>query len=151
MKKTLSFIVLIFLAITVTFAGEKAPVDLKDASRQVMSIMDNYCQALQSVKSARDYARAIHQYTDEMVKIAPQLRAIEVKYGRFEVKKKADQTEMELFRKYQRDMEKALSDERVEKAQRVNAKYNGDPQVQKAFDRLNSAMEKALGFSGDGE
>jgi len=151
MGKTLSLVVLIFLAITVTFAGEKTPADLQDASRKVMSIMDNYYQTLQSVKSADDYARAIHQYTDEMVKIASQLRTIEIKYGRYEAHEKADRAEMELFRKYRGDMEKALSDERVEKAQRANAKYNSDPRVRKAFDRLNSAMEKALGFSGDGE
>jgi uncharacterized protein YukE len=106
--------------------------DVEQASNQWVSAMETYAAALDKAGSAPDVAQATNQFADKMEKLAPTMQKLADKYPELE----NSQNLPEPLQKIESRMEQATK--KMMGAMMKIAPYMGDPEVQKAQQRLES-------------
>jgi len=156
MKKVLTAIFVLMMLSGVSSAGEKWPAEVKIISDKITKVTLDYYKSLNKVKNAKDVAAAINKYASEMEKLAPQIKAIEAKYGAMGDESKNDDSEinsgeaMKDFESIQDDWSKQLSGADFSDAFMKIQQYYSDPAVMKALERLSRVMADA-GISDEDE
>lgn len=144
MKKIIPILLIMLLSSAAVFALAKMPADIKAVSDKITKITANYYSDMGKVKNAKDLAAAINRYADQMEKIAPEIRAIEEKYGNAaEDENSEDEAPADIgdFESIQKEWAEKMSDKEVGENFQKIAQFYTDPEVQKALERLNSVME----------
>ncbi len=151
MRKVLIGFLIILFSTGAAFSVEKMPADLKAVTDKITKITVNYYKSVGKVKSGKELAAVIDKYTSELEKLAPQIKALEAKYGDAEDNSDSDElktvTDYEAF---QGEWAKQMAGAEFGDAIIVIQKYYTDPAVQKALERQSKVMED-IGISDDNE
>jgi hypothetical protein len=123
------------------------PADVKAVTDKIAKITSEYYKSLGKVKNAKELAAAINKYSDQMEKLAPQIKAIEARYGSAEEGEDDDAGEDanaggENFESAQEDWGRLMADNEMGAGFQKIQQYYSDPAVQKAMERLGRVMEK---------
>jgi Skp family chaperone for outer membrane proteins len=148
MKKITLLVLMIFAAVTFSFAQQKMPADVKIVADKITKISSDYYRALAKVKSAKEMAAVINKYAAELEKIAPQVKRIEEKYGSMEDDSDDDEDLSEDLVEFEMFMAEQMNNSDIGAGFENLAKYYTDPAVQKALERLAKVSE-SMGMSDD--
>lgn len=148
MKKALTVIFIILISAAVSFSSEKMPADVKIVTDKITTITVNYYKSVGKVKSAKELAAAINKYSAEMEKLAPQIKALEAKYGNMDDDSDADSdsdddmtSAMKDYETIQEEWSKQMSGADFGDSIMKIQQYYSDPAVQKALQKLSKVME----------
>lgn len=152
MKKILTGFFIVLISVTVSFSVEKMPADVKKVSDKIIKVTTNYYKSIGKVKSAKELAAAINRYSAEMEKLAPQIKAIQAKYGDMEDETDDKDSGNDISSDYaaiQEEWAKQMSGADFGDSFLKIQKYYSDPAVRKALEKLSRVMED-LDFSDEG-
>jgi Icc-related predicted phosphoesterase len=146
MKKVLTVIFIILISAAVSFSSEKMPADVKIVTDKITKITANYYKSAGKVKSAKELAAVINKYSSEMEKLAPQIKALEAKYGNMDDDADADSNDdmtstMKDYEMIQEEWAKQMSGADFSDSIVKIQQYYSDPAVQKALQKLSKVME----------
>jgi hypothetical protein len=148
MKKVLIVIFILLISAAISFSKDAMPADVKIVTDKINKITVNYYKSVGKVKSAKELAAAINKYSAEMEKLAPQIKAIEAKYGNMDDESDTDSdsdddmaSEMKDYESIQEEWSKQMSGEDFGESFLKIQQYYSDPAVQKALQRLTKVME----------
>lgn len=148
MKKALTVIFIIMISAAVSFSTEKMPADVKIVTDKITTITVNYYKSVGKVKSAKELAAVINKYSSEMEKLAPQIKALEAKYGNMDDDSDADSdsaddmtSAMKDYETIQEEWSKQMSGADFGDSIMKIQQYYSDPAVQKALQKLSKVME----------
>lgn len=148
MKKITLLVLMIFTAVTFSFAQQKMPADVKIVADKITKITSDYYKALAKVKSAKEMAAVINKYAAELEKIAPQVKRIEEKYGSMEDESDDEEDLPEDLAEFERFLAEQMNNSDIGAGFQNLAKYYTDPEVQKALERLEKVSE-SMGMSDE--
>lgn len=146
MKKALTVIFIVLVSAAVSFSKEKMPADVKAVTDKITAITTNYYKSVGKVKSAKELAAVINNYTAGMEKLAPQIKAIEAKYGNMDDGDDSDTDDdisstMKDYETIQEEWGKQMSGADFGDSFVKIQQYYSDPAVQKALQKLSRVME----------
>jgi len=118
--------------------GDKKYADVKEVNEDVAKAMATYMAELDKSDNARDVAKAIDHFADEMEAIAPKMKKLAEKYP--ELKDMSNPPEE--LRDSQAKVE-ALGQKFAGSMMKLMP-YMNDPEVQKAQERMNAAMANSM-------
>lgn len=146
MKKISLLVIVIFAAVSFSFAQQKMPAEVKVVADKITKITSDYYKGLAKVKSAKEMAAAINKYAAELEKIAPQVKIIEQKYGSMsDDSDDSDDFDNDEFEKL---LAEQMNNSDIGAGFQNLAAYYTDPAVQKALERLSKVTE-SMGMSDD--
>jgi Skp family chaperone for outer membrane proteins len=153
MKKVLTVIFMILFSAGSVFSVEKMPADVKAVTDKISKITADYYKSAGKVKSAKELAAVINKYSSEMEKLAPQIKAIEAKYGDMDDDSDTDSDDdmtsaMKDYETVQEEWAKQMSGAEFGDSIVKIQQYYSDPAVQKALQKLSKVMED-IGVSDD--
>jgi hypothetical protein len=142
MKKVFSAVLILFVSASLCSAKNKMPADLKMVTDKMSKITADYFKAINKVKNAKELAAAINKYAGEIEKLAPQIKAMEAKYGNNSIDENSDDDDPADTDDYdfKKDSDGQMSDEDSGENFMKIQQYYSDPAVIKAVERLNKAM-----------
>lgn len=127
------FLVLIGAIAMMTGCGSKYS-DLVEVNTKFISAMEDYITATGKASSAKEVAKAINAYADQMEKLAPQIKNVRGKYPELENTTTIPE-ELKSIEQKMQGLEKKVA------ASYMNMmKYMMNPEVQAAQQRLQNAM-----------
>ena len=129
MKHKITMLFALVLAFGLACGGGKYG-DVKDALNDLIAMQEDYITAIQGAQNAGDVAKAINKYTDKFLQIKPRLESFEQKYPELKTQKEPPAELKDSFERLTRSAEKLAT------ASFSLMKYLGDPEVQKATERL---------------
>ncbi|HOP63241.1 MAG TPA: hypothetical protein PK358_08150 [Spirochaetota bacterium] len=147
MKRLISFVLILMLSVSFSFAKPKMPADFKALTSKIIKHSTEYYNDLLKVKSAKQLAAAINTYAGKMEKLTPEIKAMDKKYGL----SKTDDDELPFdtsgFEKEMEDFEKKISGSDSQPGVLVEkiTRYAADPEVQKALTRLSNVLDEQSG------
>ena len=138
MKKTILFplICLIGLFFLLNGCGGGKYADAIKLNQEYISYMKTYIADIDNANNAKEVAKAINQFADNMEKLQPQMKKVSEKYP--ELKDKNNQPEE--LKPSQKEAE-AVGQEFVGTFKKIMT-FMDNPEVKKAQERLSAAMSK---------
>ena len=114
--------------------GGKKYADVRDVLEDYTKVMDDYITKLDKSENAGDVTKAMNSFADQMEKIAPKMKKISDKYPEL---KNSDNPPEEL-----KDLQGKAeeSGRKIVNAMMKIMPYMNDPEVQKAQERMSTAM-----------
>lgn len=146
MKKITLLVLVIFAAVSFSFAKQKMPADLKIFLDKITKITADYYKALPKVKGAKEMAAVINKYAAELEKLAPQAKILEGKYGSMDDDSDDDEEAPGDLDEFEKILSGQMNNKDIGAGFQNLAAYYKDPAVQKALERLSKAAE-SMGMS----
>lgn len=131
MKKNLVLFLSVVLLFGFACSGGKYG-DIKDALNDLIDMQEEYIKTIEKAQGASDVASAINRYADRFVQIKPRLQSFEQKYPELKQQKEPPAELKESFERLTQSAQKLAT------ASMAMLKYLGDPEVQKATERLKN-------------
>jgi predicted nucleic acid-binding Zn-ribbon protein len=133
-KRTLYFVLIGIIVMMMGCTSKYS--DMIDVNTKFINAMEKYITSTGKADSAKDVAKAINEYSDQMEKLAPQMKKVRDKYP--ELKNNTDvPEELESLQKKTQGLEQKMTNSFMNMM-----KYMMDPDVQAAQERLQKAMIK---------
>lgn len=141
MKKISLLFLIIFAAVSFSFAQQKMPADVKLVADKITKITADYYKALPKVKNAKEMAAVINKYASELEKIAPQVKILEAKYGSMDIDADDDEELPGDLAEFEKFLSGQMNNNDIGAGLQNLAAYYKDPAVQKALERLSKVAE----------
>jgi len=108
--------------------------DFVEVNTKFLGAMEAYITAMGEADSAKEVAKAINEYSDELEKIVPQIKKVMDKYPELQNTTEVPE-ELKSIERRSKDLE-----QKVANSYKNMMKYMMDPEVQAAQQRLQKAM-----------
>lgn len=136
MTRICSILSLFFLCILLAAGcGSDGSSEAKSIIKQQVSATENYVNGLDGAKSADDVIKAVNNYTKDMKKLIPDLKAFQKKYPEFHQGKVPEGMEKEMAKLQE-------VSEKIPGAMMKTASFMMDARVQEAMTRMGQEMSR---------